>query len=108
MKPLTRGELESLMEHRGDPSVSIYAPMVKAGPETQQNPIRFKNLVREALDALQERGLEEKEAEALLAPAIDLIDTLKQKTAGTLTAQEADALEDVLYRLRVRYVQKRR
>jgi hypothetical protein len=74
MKPLTRGELESLMEHREDPSVSIYAPMVKAGPETQQNPIRFKNLVREALDALQERGLEEKEAEALLAPAIDLID----------------------------------
>ena len=39
---------------------------------------------------------------------IDLIDTLRQKTAGNLTAQEADALEDVLYRLRVRYVQKRR
>jgi hypothetical protein len=39
---------------------------------------------------------------------IDLLDTLKQKTAGNLTAQEADALEDVLYRLRVRYVQKRR
>jgi hypothetical protein len=39
---------------------------------------------------------------------IDLLDTLRQKTAGNLTAQEADALEDVLYRLRVRYVQKRR
>lgn len=38
---------------------------------------------------------------------IDLLDTLRQKTAGNLTAQEADALEDVLYRLRVRYVQKR-
>lgn len=74
MKPLTRGELESLMEHRGDPSVSIYAPMVKAGPETQQNPIRFKNLVRQAEGALRERGLDEKEAESLLAPAVDLID----------------------------------
>lgn len=39
---------------------------------------------------------------------IDLLDTLRRKTGGNLTAQEADALEDVLYRLRVRYVQKRR
>lgn len=39
---------------------------------------------------------------------IDLLDTLREKTAGNLTAQETAALEDVLYRLRVRYVQKRR
>jgi hypothetical protein len=38
---------------------------------------------------------------------IDLIDVLRQKTAGNLTAQEAAFLEDLLYRLRVRYVQKR-
>jgi hypothetical protein len=38
---------------------------------------------------------------------IDLLDVLRQKTSGNLTAQEADALEDLLYRLRVRYVQKR-
>jgi hypothetical protein len=38
---------------------------------------------------------------------IDLLDVLRQKTAGNLTAQEAAVLEDVLYRLRVRYVQKR-
>lgn len=38
---------------------------------------------------------------------IDLLDLLRQKTAGNLDAQEANALEDVLYRLRVRYVQKR-
>jgi hypothetical protein len=38
---------------------------------------------------------------------IDLLDVLRHKTAGNLTAQEADALEDLLYRLRVRYVQKR-
>lgn len=74
MKPLTRGELESLMEHREDPCVSIYAPMVKAGPETQQNAIRFKNLVRQAVEALEERGLGTQEAEALLAPATELID----------------------------------
>lgn len=38
---------------------------------------------------------------------IDLLDVLRQRTAGNLDAQEANALEDLLYRLRVRYVQKR-
>jgi hypothetical protein len=38
---------------------------------------------------------------------IDLLAVLRQKTAGNLTAQEATFLEDLLYRLRVRYVQKR-
>jgi hypothetical protein len=39
---------------------------------------------------------------------IDLLDVLRQKTAGNLTAQESAFLEDLLYRLRVRYVQKSR
>ncbi|MBV8202197.1 MAG: DUF1844 domain-containing protein [Acidobacteria bacterium] len=38
---------------------------------------------------------------------IDLLDVLRQKTAGNLTAQESAFLEDLLYRLRVRYFQKR-
>ncbi len=38
---------------------------------------------------------------------IDLLDVLRQKTAGNLTVQENAFLEDLLYRLRVRYVQKR-
>jgi hypothetical protein len=37
---------------------------------------------------------------------IDLLDVLRQKTAGNLTAQESAILEDLIYRLRVRYVQK--
>jgi Domain of unknown function (DUF1844) len=39
---------------------------------------------------------------------IDLLDVLRQKTAGNLSAQENAFLEDLLYRLRVRYVQKTR
>lgn len=39
---------------------------------------------------------------------IDLLDVLRQKTTGNLTAQEAAFLEDLLYRARVRYVQKTR
>ncbi|MEA2693208.1 MAG: hypothetical protein QOJ16_2595 [Acidobacteriota bacterium] len=38
---------------------------------------------------------------------LDLLDVLRQKTAGNLTPQESAFLEDLLYRLRVRYVQKR-
>jgi hypothetical protein len=38
---------------------------------------------------------------------IDLLDILRQKTRGNLTAQESGFLEDLLYRLRMRYVQKR-
>lgn len=38
---------------------------------------------------------------------IDLLDVLRQKTAGNLTVQEANVLEDLLYRLRLRYVEKR-
>jgi uncharacterized protein DUF1844 len=38
---------------------------------------------------------------------IDLLAVLRQKTARNLTAQESAFLEDLLYQLRVRYVQKR-
>lgn len=39
---------------------------------------------------------------------IDLMEVLRQKTLGNLSAQEAAFLEDLLYRMRVRYVQKTR
>lgn len=38
---------------------------------------------------------------------IDLLDLLRQRTAGQTTAQERAVLEDLLYRTRMRYVQKR-
>jgi hypothetical protein len=37
---------------------------------------------------------------------IDLLDVLRQKTAGNLSARENAFLEDLLYRMRVHYVQK--
>jgi len=37
---------------------------------------------------------------------IDLLDVLRRKTAGNLTARESAVLEDVIYQLRMRYVQK--
>ncbi|MCL4839672.1 MAG: DUF1844 domain-containing protein [Thermoanaerobaculia bacterium] len=38
---------------------------------------------------------------------IDLLDVLRQKTMGNLSSQELAFLEDLLYRARLRYVQKR-
>lgn len=38
---------------------------------------------------------------------IDMLDVLRQKTAGNLTDQESAFLGDLLHRLRLRYVQKR-
>lgn len=38
---------------------------------------------------------------------IDLLDILRQKTEGQLTEQERAVLDDLLYRLRMRFVQKR-
>ncbi len=38
---------------------------------------------------------------------IDLLDVLRQKTAGNLSAHESAFIEDLLYRSRLRYVQKR-
>lgn len=37
---------------------------------------------------------------------IDLLDVLRTKTAGNLAAQESAAVDDLLYQLRLRYVQK--
>jgi hypothetical protein len=74
MKQLSQADLEALMQRRDSVCVSIYAPMVKAGPETQQNPIRFKNLVRGVSDTLEERGMTPKEAARFLRPATELIE----------------------------------
>lgn len=37
---------------------------------------------------------------------IDLLDVLRQKTAGNLSARESAVLEDVVYQLKMRYVRK--
>lgn len=39
---------------------------------------------------------------------LDLLDVLRRKTAGNLTGDETKVLEDILYRLRMLYVEKKR
>jgi hypothetical protein len=55
MSFLHRSEIEKLLQPSGGPCVSLFMPTVRAG-DTQQNPIRFKNLLREAEKRLEEQG----------------------------------------------------
>lgn len=69
MNTLTRDELKTLIQKQKGLSVSIFMPTHRAGAETQQNPIRLRNLLRKAEDRLIAGGLRPQEAEELLAPA---------------------------------------
>ncbi|MBD2531462.1 hypothetical protein H6G97_18460 [Nostoc flagelliforme FACHB-838] len=73
MQLISREEIKTLIEQPKGNCVSIYMPTHPAGPEVRQDPIRFKNLIREAQTRLIDAGLEEEDAIALLekSQAID-------------------------------------
>lgn len=54
---LTKDDLRTLIETQGEWCISLFLPTVRAGSETQQNPIRFKNLLRTAEDRLTDLGV---------------------------------------------------
>ncbi|MDJ0573484.1 MAG: hypothetical protein QNJ53_31205 [Pleurocapsa sp. MO_192.B19] len=47
MTELSRADFQTLAQENST-CISIYMPAEKAGAETRKNPIRFKNLIREA------------------------------------------------------------
>lgn len=73
MQLLTKEELRTLVEKRGETSVSMFMPTHRTGAEIQQDPIRLKNLLREAEEALITMGLRSPEAGELLEPAQELL-----------------------------------
>lgn len=74
MDLLRPSDLHALLEVPEGPSVSIYMPTHRAGPETRQDPIRLKNLVDQAEERLVESGVRAPEARELLEPAAALLD----------------------------------
>ncbi|MGM3306347.1 baeRF3 domain-containing protein [Anabaena sp. WFMT] len=72
MTLLSIDELKTLVANPETPCISLYMPMQKAGPEIRQNPIRFKNLIREAEERLDAIGIRHTEALNLLKPATEL------------------------------------
>ena len=70
---LSKEQIEQLMTAPADGlTVSIFMPTHVRGSETQQDPIRLKNLVGQAVERLKERGTQEEDAETFLMPAIQL------------------------------------
>jgi hypothetical protein len=72
MKLISREEIKTLVEQPKDNSISIYMPVVSAGAEVRQNPIRFKNLIKEAHTRLIEAGVDETQTTQLLEKANEL------------------------------------
>jgi hypothetical protein len=66
---LPRQELLRLAGHSGGLHVSIYLPTARSGPRTRENPIRLKNLLHKAEEALIAGGIRPTEARGLLEPA---------------------------------------
>lgn len=61
-------EVKSLLDAREGPCVSIYLPVHRKGRDTEQDPLRFRNLLEQASGELQERGERSVTAAELLQP----------------------------------------
>jgi len=72
MRILSREELGILTDSPGSPAVSIYMPTHRTG-DIEQDPIRLKNLLREAEGQLVKYGLGAPDARGLLEPAQQLL-----------------------------------
>ena len=74
LSAVTREEIQNLLQNPGQPCVSLYMPTIRAGAETQQNPIRLKNLLRRVHERLEETGMKDTDAAGLMTPVRELVD----------------------------------
>ncbi len=68
MDIVTTRELRQLIDHQTGPCVTIYMPTHVAGTSGKQDPVRLKNLLRQAETELVELGLRRPVARDLLEP----------------------------------------
>jgi Bacterial archaeo-eukaryotic release factor family 7 len=97
---LSRDDFKTLMQRRQGWCLSLYMPAHRIVPEAVQDPIRFKNLLRQAGERLQAVGLRAPEAEQMLRPAETLLDNKRfwqQQSDGLVTFVASDLLR--YYRL---------
>lgn len=71
---ITRNTILELIDTADNPSISIYLPTHEKGEEVQQDPIRLKNLLKEAEEQLKEYEVHPSEIEKLLKDARELLD----------------------------------
>jgi len=73
MRLFSREDLQQLAQSSGGYHISIYLPTHSAGIEAEQNPIRFKNLIRRAEEELEAEGVRTPEIKSILDPAYQLL-----------------------------------
>ncbi len=74
MKLLSRDDLREMARVENGPCVSIYMPTHRAGTDTQQDPIRLKNLMRQAEKQLPDFGIRPGDTARWLKPIQSLVD----------------------------------
>lgn len=99
MPEFTRQQLSELLSANGDagPRVSIYVPTVRAGSEQKKNPIRFKNMLREAEAQLEARKMRRPDVDALLERAwerLEDIDFWKHQEDGYAAFIDRDGFRE--------------
>jgi hypothetical protein len=70
----TRSDLATLTAEAPEPAVSIFLPTHPASSDGRQDPIRLKNLTARAREILVAAGHERSAAEAILKPAVALVE----------------------------------
>ena len=73
MNLLLESDLEPLLEERPGPCLSFYLPVSGSGIQTQQGPIRLRNLLGRAATDLRAQGLDTMAVEVLLEPLEELL-----------------------------------
>lgn len=73
MGNLTLEHLKELAQHTANPSMSMFLQTHRSGQDIQQDPIRFKNLLRDAEKQLLANGMGPREVSELLEPAEALV-----------------------------------
>ncbi len=74
MNDLSNLQIKALLEKRTSHCISLYLPTYRAGKETEQNSIRFKNLLAEAEKTLAQTGCSTAEIDQLLSPGQQLLE----------------------------------
>jgi hypothetical protein len=74
MESLTLDQLKVLAQHTASPSISIFQATHRTGQDTQQDPLRFSNHLREVEKLLLDSGMGPREVRAFLQPAQALMD----------------------------------
>lgn len=100
MDMITRDKLKTLIAVRSDWCISLFMPTYRAGQKTEQNPIRFKNLLGETEKQLKAKGLGTSKVDEILTKARNLFE------ASAFWQYQSDGLavfiaDDVLYLFRL-------